>query len=128
MIKDLTKEKPFKVLIMFTLPMLLGNIFQQLYNIADSVIVGRVVGKDGLAAVGASFGISFLAIGLATGASQGCSIIISQCFGAKDYKKVKSAISTALISVLSQKLFFMDVYLYFYIIALLRFLILSAIL
>ncbi|MEG0615457.1 MAG: MATE family efflux transporter, partial [Oscillospiraceae bacterium] len=85
----------------FTLPMLLGNIFQQLYNMADSLIVGRIVGPNGLAAVGASFAISFLAIGLSQGASQGCSIIISQCFGAKDYKRMKSGFTTALIATIS---------------------------
>ena len=101
MVKNLTEGKPEKVLFFFTLPMLLGNIFQQLYNLADSIIVGRVVGSDGLAAVGSTFAISFLAIGIATGASQGCAIIISQCFGAKDFKKVRSGFSTALISVVS---------------------------
>lgn len=100
MVTSLTEGKPAKALFFFTLPMLLGNVFQQLYNIADSVIVGQIVGKGGLAAVGASFGVTFLSIGIATGASQGCAIIISQCFGAKDYKKVKSGLSTAMISVI----------------------------
>lgn len=100
MVTSLTEGKPAKALFFFTLPMLLGNVFQQLYNLADSVIVGQVVGKDGLGAVGASFGVTFLSIGIATGASQGCAIIISQCFGAKDSKKVKSGLSTAMISVI----------------------------
>lgn len=101
MITSLTEGKPSKVLFFFTLPMLFGNIFQQLYNLADSLIVGRIVGSDGLAAVGASFAITFLSIGIATGASQGCAIIISQCYGARDFKKMKSGFSTALISVIS---------------------------
>lgn len=107
MVTNLTEGKPSKVLFFFTLPMLLGNIFQQLYNLADSLIVGRVVGPDGLAAVGGSFAISFLAIGIATGASQGCSIIISQCFGAKDYNKMKTGFTTALIAVTSMGLLIM---------------------
>lgn len=99
MIRNLTTGKPSKVLFFFALPMLLGNIFQQVYNIADSVIVGNFVGSDALAAVGGTFSIVYLAIGIATGASTGCSIIISQAFGAGNMRKVKSSITTALISV-----------------------------
>jgi len=101
MIKNLTQGKPSKVLFFFALPMLFGNIFQQLYNLADSIIVGNFINSDALAAVGGTFPITFLAIGIANGASTGCSLIISQAFGAGNKKKVKSSISTALISVSS---------------------------
>ncbi len=99
MIKNLSEGKPAKVLFLFTLPMLLGNLFQQLYNISDSIIVGRFVGKDALGAVGATFGIIFLLIGIAIGASLGSSVIISQAFGAGNMSKVRSGMTTALISV-----------------------------
>jgi len=105
MTNNLTQGKPSKVLFFFALPMLLGNIFQQLYNLADSIIVGKFNGSDALAAVGGTFPITFLAIGIATGASTGCSIIISHAFGAGDRKKVLTGISTAIISVSSIGLF-----------------------
>ena len=99
MTKNLTEGKPLSVLFFFALPMLLGNIFQQFYNLADSVIVGNFVGSDALAAVGGTFPISFLAIAIATGASTGCSIVISHAFGAENNKKVSRAITTSLILV-----------------------------
>ncbi len=99
MIRNLTQGKPLSVLFFFALPMLLGNVFQQIYNIADSIIVGNYEGTDALAAVGGTFPVSFLAIAIATGASTGCSIVISQAFGAGDKKKVNKAISTSFIMV-----------------------------
>lgn len=101
MTQKLTEGNPAKVLFFFTLPMLLGNIFQQLYNLSDSFIVGNFINSDALAAVGASFPITFFAIGIATGASMGSSIIISHAFGAGDLNSVKRGISTAIISVMS---------------------------
>ena len=98
MIKDLTVGKPTKVLFFFTLPMLLGNIFQQLYNVVDSIVVGRFVGADALAAVGAAFPVVFLALAITMGTSMGCSVVISQYFGSHQYKKLKSAITTTLIA------------------------------
>ncbi|MFA5659638.1 MAG: MATE family efflux transporter, partial [Oscillospiraceae bacterium] len=99
MITNLSVGKPAKVLFLFTLPMLLGNVFQQLYNISDSIIVGNYVGEDALAAVGSTFVLVFLTIGIAIGSSTGSSIVISQAFGSGDMKKVRSGITTALISV-----------------------------
>ena len=99
MIKDMTNGSPSKILFYFALPMVVGNIFQQLYNIVDSIIVGSFVGVNALAAVGASYPITFVLITVANGASIGCSVVISQLFGAKDITKMKSSIYTALLSV-----------------------------
>ena len=99
MIKDMTKGSPGKILIFFAVPMVLGNMFQQLYSIIDSIIVGKFVGADALAAVGASYPITFICITVANGAGIGCSVVISQYFGAKKLDKVKTAIYTSLISI-----------------------------
>lgn len=92
--KDFTKGKEGKLIFFFALPMLFGNVFQQLYNIVDSVIVGNILGKEALAAVGASFPIIFTLIALVIGIGSGFSIVISQYFGAKDLERVKRAIDT----------------------------------
>lgn len=95
--KDFTTGNITKLIINFTLPMLLGNVFQQLYNIVDSIIVGKVLGKEALASVGASFPIIFTLIALLIGIGSGFSIVISQFYGAKDINKVKRAIDTMYI-------------------------------
>ncbi|MCK5840001.1 MAG: MATE family efflux transporter [Bacteroidales bacterium] len=95
--KDLTKGKESKVIFDFAIPMLLGNVFQQLYNVVDSIIVGNYIGKEALAAVGASFPIIFTLISLVIGIGTGSTIIIAQYFGAKDIKKVKRMIDTLYI-------------------------------
>lgn len=92
--KDLTEGKESRLILAFATPMLLGNIFQQLYNIVDSIIVGNVLGKEALAAVGASFPIIFLLISLIIGIASGTTIVIAQYFGAKNLNKVKQAIDT----------------------------------
>lgn len=91
---------PTKALIAFTLPMVGGNLFQQFYNIVDSIIVGNVVGEDALAAVGASTAITMLFVMVAIGTGIGCSVVVSQLFGANQLAKMKTAISTALLSIL----------------------------
>lgn len=93
--QDMTKGSPMKLILQFTIPMLIGNIFQQFYNMVDSIVVGKYVGKDALAAVGATGSLVFLIIGLCFGLSAGISIVISQYFGAKDYDNVKKAFATA---------------------------------
>ncbi len=95
---DLTKGKVNKVLLRFTIPLFISVIFQQMYSIADSLIAGRFAGEDALAAVGASYPITNIFNAVAIGCNVGCSVVISQLFGAKDYKKVKTAASTSLIS------------------------------
>src|SRR3989339_1961084 len=93
--KDLTEGNEAKLIFSFALPMLIGNIFQQSYNVIDSIIVGQAIGKTALAAVGASFPILFLLVSLIMGATMGFSILISQYFGAKDMEKVRLTIDTA---------------------------------
>ena len=95
--KDLTKGKEGWQILKFALPMLLGSIFQQMYNVVDSIIVGNYLGKEALAAVGASFPIIFVLISLVIGIASGCTIIISQYFGAKKIEKVKRTIDTMFI-------------------------------
>lgn len=99
MVKNMTKGNPAKILFYFALPMILGNVIQQLYNIVDSMIVGNFLGADKLAAVGASYPITFVFITIANGASIGCGVLISQYFGSKNIEKMKTAIYTSLISI-----------------------------
>ena len=86
--KDLTAGKPQSVLWRFSIPMFVSVIFQQLYNIADSVIAGKFAGEDALAAVGASYPITMIFMAIAVGSNIGCSVLISQYFGAKWYKEI----------------------------------------
>lgn len=95
--KDLTDGDEARLLLDFAWPMLLGNAFQQSYSMVDSVIVGRAIGKSALAAVGASFPILFLILALAIGVTTGFSIVIAQCYGAKDMGKVRRAVDTSYI-------------------------------
>lgn len=101
MITDMTQGKPSAILWKFSLPMLFSAMFQQIYNIADSIIVGQICGKDALAAVGASYAITMIFMSFALGSNVGCSVVISQFFGAKKYSLTKTAINTSYISVLS---------------------------
>ncbi len=98
MIQDLTVGKSSKILLKFTLPMFVSMIFQQFYNIADTLIAGRFAGENALAAVGASYPITNIFNAIAFGCNIGCSVVISQYFGAKKHGKVKTAASTSLIS------------------------------
>ena len=83
----------------FAMPMLVGNMFQQLYTFVDQIIVGRFLGKEALASVGASFPVIFTLIALIIGIATGGTIVISQFFGAKDFTRVKRAIDTIFISM-----------------------------
>lgn len=96
--KDLTVGNPEKVLWKFCLPLFGSIIFQQLYNIADSLVAGKFIGENALAAVGNSYGITMIFIAFAFGCNIGCSVVIAQLFGAKNYKEMKTAVYTALIS------------------------------
>ena len=106
MMKDLTEGEPRKILWQFTLPMFISVMFQQLYNIADSVIVGNYAahGEEGLAAVGASYPITMIFMAIAMGCNVGCSVVISQLFGAKRYREMKTAVSTTMIASLAVSL------------------------
>lgn len=98
MITDLTQGSIHKKLWLFSIPMLISVVFQQIYNIADSMIAGKYAGESALAAVGASYPITMLFIAVAMGCNIGCSVIISQLFGAKDYSSMKTAVYTTYIS------------------------------
>ncbi len=100
-ITDMTIGNPFKILWTFSVPMLLSSLFQQLYNIVDSIVAGKFIGVNALAAVGASYPITALFIAVAVGSSMGCSVVVAQIFGSKKYTTMKSAISTAIISLTS---------------------------
>ena len=96
--KDLTVGEPQKVLWQFCLPLFGSIIFQQLYNIADSLVAGKFVGENALAAVGNSYEITLIFIAFAFGCNIGCSVIVSQLFGAKQYSEMKTAVYTTLIA------------------------------
>ena len=99
MVRNLTEGPPLKLLFFFSLPMIAGNLFQQLYNMVDTAVVGKFVGEDAVAAVGSSFPVVFLAVAIAAGLSMGCNVVISQLFGAKRIHEMKTTITTALISM-----------------------------
>ena len=96
--KDLTVGDPQRILWRYSLPLFGSVIFQQLYNIADSLVVGKFVGENALAAVGNSYEITLIYLAFAVGCNIGCSVIISQLFGAKKIWELKTAVSTALIA------------------------------
>ena len=95
--KNLTVGKPETVLWQFCLPLFGSILFQQLYNIADSLVAGKFIGENALAAVGNSYEVTLIFIAFAFGCNIGCSVIVSQLFGAGEYAKLKTAISTACI-------------------------------
>jgi putative MATE family efflux protein len=97
--RDLTTGRVGEQILKFTAPMLLGNLFQQTYNIVDCIIVGKLIGKEALAAVGASFPIIFMLISFVIGIASGGTVVISQYFGAKDYLRVRKAIDTMYIFI-----------------------------
>ena len=96
--KDLTQGNPQKILWAFCLPMFGSIVFQQLYNIADSFVAGKFIGENALAAVGNSYNITLIFIAFAFGCNIGCSVIVSQLFGAKDYNAIRTAVYTTLIA------------------------------
>ncbi|MEE4257296.1 MAG: MATE family efflux transporter [Bacteroidales bacterium] len=103
--KDLSVGNEGRLIFQFATPMLLGNMFQQLYNVVDSIIVGNYIGKEALAAVGSSFPIIFTLISFIIGIAIGSTVIISQYFGAKDFEKIKRAIDTLYIFIFFASLF-----------------------
>lgn len=97
MVKDLTTGNPAKRIVLFTIPMMLGNLFQQLYNMADTLIVGRTIGVQALAAVGCTGSLTLLIIGFVQGMTYGFSIITAQYFGAKDAAGVRRSFATGVV-------------------------------
>ncbi len=91
---------PLKALTVFAMPMILGSFFQQIYNMADSIIVGQFVGSSALAAVGACAALTNVFICVALGAGVGAGVLVSRYFGAREYGKMKTIVSTSLFSFL----------------------------
>lgn len=99
MVKDLTIGKPSKIIVQYSIPMLLSMVFQQLYNIGDSIIAGKILGESALAATGASYPITMIFVAIGAGAGSGIAVIIANLFGQKRYKDLKTASSTSLITL-----------------------------
>ena len=95
-VKDMTKGNPMQLLIQFSLPLLVGNIFQQLYNMVDSIIVGNFVGANALGAIGTTNSLNFFFFSLVAGLSVGIGIIVAQYCGFGDEEKVKDAIGNSI--------------------------------
>lgn len=100
MTNDMTKGSPIRLILAFSIPLFIGNLFQQFYSMADTVIVGRTIGVQALAAVGATGAISFLVLGFAQGLTSGFSVIAAQCFGAGDEERLRQSVAhTVLLCV-----------------------------
>lgn len=97
MIKDMTQGPPLKLILLFSIPLLIGNIFQQFYNLADIVIVGRTLGMEALAAVGAVAPLFFLIMFCVVGLTNGFAVITGQRFGAKDYDGMRRSVVVSII-------------------------------
>ncbi|MBQ6631370.1 MAG: MATE family efflux transporter [Romboutsia sp.] len=97
MTNDMTTGNPVKLILLFSIPLLIGNIFQQLYSVVDTIVVGRFLGVQSLAAIGSTSSMSFLILGSATGLCSGFSVLISQKFGANDSEGLKEAVASSII-------------------------------
>lgn len=97
MTKDMTTGNPVKLILFFSIPLLIGNIFQQFYSMVDTIIVGRFLGVKALAAVGSTSSMSFLILGFILGLCSGFSVLISQRFGANDDEGLKEAVASSII-------------------------------
>lgn len=96
MVQDMTKGTPWKLIVAFSIPLLIGNIFQQLYSMVDTIIVGRFVSVEALAAVGSTGSMSFLILGFVMGITSGFSVITAQRFGAQDEAGIRRSIATSI--------------------------------
>lgn len=99
MVKDLTVGKPSKVLIRFSVPMILATVFQQLYNLADSIIAGNVLGVDALSATSVSYPVTLIYVAIALGGANGAAVVIANLMGRKHYVNMKTCIATAFTSM-----------------------------
>lgn len=93
----LTAGSPWRLLLLFSLPLMVGNIFQQLYTVVDTAVVGKVLGVDALAALGAVDWLNWLTLGMIQGFTQGFSILMAQRFGAQDYQKLRQTVANAIV-------------------------------
>ncbi len=108
MVNDMTKGNPLKLIISFAVPMLIGNIFQQVYNFVDAAVVGRFVGADALAAVGATGSIISVLVALMMGLTGGGGILIAQCFGMRNFDRLRKTV-TGLIYIVAVMAVFISV-------------------
>ena len=92
-VKDMTSGSPGKLILTFAIPLMLGNVFQQFYTMVDTMVVGQVVGVEALAALGATDWLVWLVLGVATGMTQGFSILVSQYYGAREWEKLKKSVA-----------------------------------
>ena len=99
MARDFTTGKPMNTIFMFAVPMLIGQIFQQLYSTVDTIIVGNYEGAHAIAAVSASTALQFLLVSIAMGFTSGMSVVISQVYGARDYARMKRVFATGFMFV-----------------------------
>lgn len=97
MAKDMTSGNPLKIILLFSIPILMGNLFQQFYAMVDTLIVGQFLGEKALAAVGLTGSLMFLILGFANGIGQGFGVMVSQAFGAKDFKLLKHFVAVSLM-------------------------------
>ena len=97
---DMTEGNAYKLILLFSLPLLVGNVFQQLYNMVDSIVVGNFIGDKALAAVGTGFPVIFMLSSLFMGVGTGATIMISQYYGAKDMDKVNETVGTIYTAML----------------------------
>lgn len=105
-VKDMTSGTVWKEILLFALPLMVGNVFQQLYTVMDSIIVGQGIGVNALAALGAADWFNWMVIGIATGFSQGFSILIAQQFGARDYKNMRRTVASSYMLSFFMAVFF----------------------
>lgn len=101
MTNDMTKGNPVRLILAFMIPTYLGNIFQQFYNLVDSIVAGRYIGVNALAAIGSTTSLIFLVIGWLNGITSGFAIMVAQSFGAKDYKKMRHFVAMSVILCLA---------------------------
>ena len=97
MTNDMTKGSPVRLILSFMIPTYLGNIFQQFYNLVDSIVAGRYIGVNALAAIGSTASLIFLVIGWLNGITSGFAIMVAQSFGAKDYRKMRHYIAMSIL-------------------------------
>lgn len=108
-IKDMTKGNPMKLILGFALPLMFGNIFQQLYSMVDTIVVGRVVGVEALASVGAASWLDWLVLGIVIGMTQGFGILMSQRFGAEDMEGLRHSVTMSVLLSIAMAVIFTTV-------------------
>ncbi len=107
--QNMITGSPARSLIAFAIPMILGNLFQQFYSLADSIIVGRTLGQNALAAVGSTATVVLVYVAIANGLAIGCSVVISQLFGSRDFTRMKTAFNTSFMTFVGLSILFLAI-------------------